>query len=182
MQNVLRIEETDNLIVALKDLHKGETVQWKGSSYTLVTDVRAKHKFAAEDVSEGGVVSMYGDAVGKAVKSIVKGEAITTENIRHYAAPVSIEDKTPYTWSPPDISAYKSRTFEGVLREDGRVGTANYWLVLPLVFCENRNVSKLTDALNEALGYSNGALKGHAKELTNEKAVFPGYPPTPQWA
>jgi hypothetical protein len=30
MQNVLRIEETDNLIVALKDLHKGETVVFPG--------------------------------------------------------------------------------------------------------------------------------------------------------
>ena len=46
MQKILRIDETDNLIVALKDLHAGEVYQWGDESITLVTDVKAKHKFA----------------------------------------------------------------------------------------------------------------------------------------
>jgi altronate hydrolase len=33
------------------------------------------------------------------------------------------------------------------------VGTRNYWLVLPLVFCENRNVERMKEALEEELGY-----------------------------
>jgi len=33
------------------------------------------------------------------------------------------------------------------------VGTRNYWLVLPLVFCENRNVERMREALEEELGY-----------------------------
>ncbi|MEW5110322.1 UxaA family hydrolase, partial [Morganella morganii] len=66
MQKILRIDETDNLIVALKDLHAGEVYQWGDESITLVTNVKAKHKFALEVVPEGGIVSMYGTAVGKA--------------------------------------------------------------------------------------------------------------------
>ena len=47
------------------------------------------------------------------------------------------------------------------------MGTASYWLVFPLVFCENRNVSKLTNALNDALGYTNNSLKKFALNLTS---------------
>ena len=43
----------------------------------------------------------------------------------------------------------------GYHRADGQVGTRNYWLVLPLVFCENRNVDRMREALEEELGYGN---------------------------
>ncbi|MEO1448915.1 MAG: UxaA family hydrolase, partial [Bacteroidota bacterium] len=36
----------------------------------------------------------------------------------------------------------------------GQVGVANYWLVIPLVFCENRNVDMLRKALETQLGYA----------------------------
>lgn len=180
MQKILCIEETDNLIVALKDLHKGETVEWNGIPYTLVTDVKAKHKFVTEDLDVGGIVSLYGTPVGKATKPIKKGEVVTTDNIKHFAAPVSLDINTTYSWQAPDISRFTSRTFKGYVREDGRVGTANYWLILPLVFCENRNVTQLTNALNEALGYSNISLKNYARQLVskgidtlNDTRLFP---------
>jgi len=169
MQKILRIEESDNLIVALKDLHKGENVEWCGVNYVLTTDVKAKHKFATQDIPVDGIVSMYGTPVGKAIQAIKQGEAITTENIKHYTKPVTLDTKQQYVWSPPDVTSYKMRTFKGYVREDGRVGTANYWLVLPLVFCENRNVAKVTDALNEALGYANIDLKNYARQLVNKQ-------------
>lgn len=166
MQKILKIDESDNLIVALKDLQAGDIYHWGSEDVTLVTDVKAKHKFAMEAIPVDGIVSMYGTAVGKATKPIAKGEVITVDNIRHYAAPVSLEQDAPYEWNAPDVSAYQGRTFKGYVREDGRVGTANYWLIFPLVFCENRNVTKLTDALNEALGYTNNSLKNFALDLT----------------
>lgn len=112
MQKILRIDETDNLIVALKDLHAGEVYQWGDESITLVTDVKAKHKFALEAVPEGGIVSMYGTAVGKATKPIARGEVITVDNIRHYAALVSLEESGDYEWQIPDVSVWKDRTFK----------------------------------------------------------------------
>lgn len=159
MQKILRIDSNDNLIVALKDLHAGESFSWDDDNITLVTDVKAKHKFATQDIPLDGIVSMYGTPVGKATRPIVKGEAITVDNIRHYAAPVTLEDVEPYHWQAPDVSEWSTRTFKGYVRDDGRVGTASYWLVFPLVFCENRNVSTLTNALNDALGYTNNSLK-----------------------
>lgn len=167
MQKILRIDSNDNLIVALKDLHAGESFSWDDDNITLVTDVKAKHKFATQDIPLDGIVSMYGTPVGKATRPIVKGEAITVDNIRHYAAPVTLEDVEPYYWQAPDVSEWSTRTFKGYVRDDGRVGTASYWLVFPLVFCENRNVSTLTNALNDALGYTNNSLKKFALNLTS---------------
>lgn len=169
MSKILKIDESDNLIVALKNLQKGETVCWGDDHFTLMTDVKAKHKFSVEDIAIGGIVSMYGTPVGKATKPIAKGEAVTVDNIKHYAAPVQLNDEQ-YNWQAPDISSYIDRTFKGYLRSDGRVGTANYWLVFPLVFCENRNVTKLTDALNDALGYSDHSLTRFAMNLAGGDA------------
>ena len=72
MQKILRIDSNDNLIVALKDLHAGESYSWDDDNITLVTDVKAKHKFATQDIPLDGIVSMYGTPVGKATRPIVK--------------------------------------------------------------------------------------------------------------
>lgn len=154
MQKVLLIHENDNLMVALKDLKKGEVVKWQEQSYELVTDVSAKHKFATEALTVGEIVSMYSVPVGKATKPIQKGEVVTVDNIKHYAAEVTLESSEPYQWQAPDVSRWKDRTFNGIVRPDGRIGTANYWLIIPLVFCQNRNVLKMQEALTKALGYS----------------------------
>lgn len=44
-------------------------------------------------------------------------------------------------------------TFKGYYRSDGSVGTANYWIVIPMVFCENRNVNVMREAMLEQLGF-----------------------------
>ena len=42
----------------------------------------------------------------------------------------------------------------GYHRADGQVGTRNYWLVIPLVFCENQNIRALQEAFEKELGIS----------------------------
>lgn len=154
MQKILLIHPNDNLMVALQDLSEGEQVSWEGTTYHLVTAVAAKHKFATVDLIVGDIVTMYGVPVGKVTTAIKKGERITVNNIKHYAAEVDLHNNQPYQWSKPDVTQWKNRTFNGIIREDGRVGTANYWLIIPLVFCQNRNVLKLQEALAKPLGYS----------------------------
>jgi len=55
----------------------------------------------------------------------------------------------------------------GYHRADGSVGVANYWLVIPLVFCENRNVQVIQDAFAKELGYQTdiSAERNHVKQL-----------------
>lgn len=151
--NVLQLDQRDNVLIALTDLKAGEEVEFQGQRYTLRTKVPAKHKFSTRDVPAGDDVVMYGVLVGKALKPIAAGELLTTSNIQHQAAPFR-EQAVHYAWTPPDTSRWHNRTFMGYRRSDGQVGTRNYWLVVPLVFCENRNIQVLKQALEEELGFA----------------------------
>lgn len=152
MQNVLKVHPADNVIVALQDLKKGETINFEGQDYLLVSDIPAKHKFVTEDLAIGQEVIMYGVLVGKASQPIQKGGLIHTQNLKHAASTFTGKTKA-YDWTAPDVSEYVGKTFMGYHRKDGKVGTANYWLFVPTVFCENRNLDFIKDALNKQLGY-----------------------------
>jgi altronate hydrolase len=91
------------------------------------------------------------------VKPIAAGELLAIGNIQHQAAPFR-EQSLEYQWDPPDISRWKGRTFLGYRRSDGQVGTRNYWLVVPLVFCENKNIQVLKQAFEEELGFASPQL------------------------
>src|SRR5690349_9127014 len=150
---VLKLDRRDDVLIALTDLRAGDEIHFGNESYKLVTDVPAKHKFALRDFAVGDRVTMYGVTVGKAMQPIRGGEAITTRNLRHEAADFHEKTRT-YKWHAPDVSKWKKRTFSGYRRADGQVGTRNYWLVVPLVFCENRNIDVLRKAFDEGLGYA----------------------------
>jgi altronate hydrolase len=152
-RRVLRLDPRDNALVALADLRKGETVSFAGSEYVLLSDVPAKHKFVTVDLPAGGDVIMYGVLVGRTAEPLRRGGLLSTRNLRHAAASFHDRDAVPH-WSPPDVSRWREKTFLGYRRADGLVGTRNHWIVLPLVFCENRNLAVLKQAFEEELGFA----------------------------
>lgn len=153
INQALSLDPLDNVGVALANLESGHTVFVNEQEIELVESVAAKHKFALKQFSPGEDILMYGTIVGEATQNILKGAAITLQNIRHKT---KIYHKSPgtYTWSPPSTEHWSNRTFEGYGRSDGQVGTANYWLVLPMVFCENTNIKLLQEAFEKALGFA----------------------------
>ena len=151
---VLQLHPRDNVLVALADLRKGERVGFFGKEYTLSSDVPSKQKFVTQDLSAGDEIIMYGVLVGKAMESLCSGDLLSTRNIRHAAAVFHETEKAGRSWVPPDVSAWRNKTFAGYHRADGQVGTRNYWVVLPLVFCENRNLAVLKQAFEEELGFA----------------------------
>ena len=159
-RSVLQLDSRDNVLIALADLKAGDPIQFGGQTYNPPRNIPAKHKFTTRNLAIGDSVVMYGVLVGKAVKPIAAGEVLTTGNIQHQAAPFH-EQECEYRWTPPDVSLRKSQTFLGYRRSDGQVGTRNYWLVVPLVFCENRNIQVLKQALEEELGFAAPQLYRH---------------------
>lgn len=150
---VLKIHKKDNVLVALSNLKKGEVIEHNGESYTLVDDVNAKHKFFIGDMKAGDAVYMYGVLVGKVQFDVPRGGRMTTDNTKHATGTYDYRG-VKYEWHAPDVSKFKNRTFNGYHRSDGRVGTANYWLFIPMVFCENRNMDVIREALHNELGYA----------------------------
>ncbi len=162
---VLKVHPKDNVIVALTNLKKGETISFQGNEYVLQDDINAKHKFFEKEMQPGDDAIMYGVLVGKAQKLIPAGGLMTTENLKHAALPFAYRP-SHYEWQPPDVSKFQGKTFNGYLRSDGRVGTANYWLFIPTVFCENRNLDVIREAMHNELGYAvTEKYKAYTKSL-----------------
>lgn len=195
----IKIHPVDNVQVALTDLKNGESIDTGAGAITLLNDIPAKHKFALTDLKQDADVIMYGVLVGKALTAIKKGDIISTKNVRHASNSYTVKERKT-SWQVPDVSAWRNKTFMGYHRADGSVGTANYWLVIPLVFCENKNVQTIQDAFAKELGYQpdtsipryqvkelielykNGKsiediaaadLSGVAGRINNEKRLFP---------
>ena len=161
----LKIHPADNVYVALADLKAGENISAPGFNLNLPYDVQAKHKFVESALQAGDSITMYGCLVGKALTSIPKGGVISTHNVKHQSSEFSGRTET-FHWMAPDVTKWRERTFLGYHRADGQVGTANYWVVVPLVFCENRNVNVIKEAFEEELGFGkNNTYKNYVHEL-----------------
>jgi altronate hydrolase len=155
---VIKVHPGDNVLIALMNLEEEEEVNYNGETYVLKGRVAAKHKFVTRDLQPGDELIMYGVLVGKAQEFISCGTKITTRNVKHAASGFKVGERK-IEWQPPDVSKFKNRSFKGYHRKDGKVGTANYWLVIPLVFCENRNLEVIREALVTELGYGRNQNK-----------------------
>lgn len=151
-KNHIHLDQRDNVAVAVSDIEKGAIVPINSDEILIGEHIKQKHKFALKDFAIGDEVIMYGVLVGKAIRKIAKGTSITTENLKHASSEYSNTNES-YDWIAPDISKFEGKKFNGYHRKDGRVGTANNWLIIPLTFCENRNIDVIEGTLSEKLGY-----------------------------
>ena len=150
----------DDLVVALRDLPAGSRqVVAPGEVVALADAVPAKQKFARRRLGDGERARMYGVTVGRAVGAIGAGSLLTTANLAQATDPLPAAGGAGAapSWTAPALPPDLPRTFAGYKRADGSVGVANLYLVVPLVFCENRNVGVLREALEGPLGFGPGA-------------------------
>ena len=176
---VLQLDPRDNVLVALASLASGSVARFGAASSPSICPVTefipAKHKLALVDLAPGDVVIMYGMVVGEATQPIARGGLLSTRNVRHRTGGYTAQ-RHPVTFARPDASSWSVRTFMGYHRADGQVGTRNYWLVLPLVFCENRNVDRMREALEEELGYgsSHNSYRPLVRDLVSKQTPGDG--------
>ena len=150
---VIEMHPKDNVLVALTHLAAGQVVEYREQQYTILEPIQCKHKFYTTDLAKGASVFMYGVLVGTTQQDVVRGSLVTTANLQHAAEPYAYRETT-FSWTKPDVSQFANKTFNGFVRSNGQVGTANYWLFIPTVFCENRNLDVIKEALHHKLGYA----------------------------
>jgi altronate hydrolase len=170
-ETVLQLDPRDNVLVALAPLAAGTLAHFGQGSCPVTQPIPAKHKLALVDLKPGELIFLYGMVVGEVVEAIPRGGLLSTRNVRHRAGAYTAA-RQPVSFPLPDASAWTGRTFMGYHRADGQVGTRNYWLVLPLVFCENRNVERMKEALEEELGYGSAqsSYRQHVRRLVERQA------------
>lgn len=166
---VVLIHAHDNVAVALDNIIKGTTVIIKGKPCILAENIKAKHKFTINDVNAGDPIILYGIKVGQAVTSIPEGSAITTKNTENGTEQIQRNTPRNYKWTPPSVATFRNRTFMGYYRSDGQVGTANNWIVIPMVFCENQLLESIKEDILTEFGYKKeNKYKKYIRNLINK--------------
>lgn len=142
MAEYIRITDHDNVVVALHPIAKGTAVEVAGKTVTALEDIPQGHKMALEKIKEGGQVLKYGNAIGHATKDIPAGSWVHTHNMA-----TNLSGEVAYTYHPfwKELEKKTPRTFQGYLREDGRVGVRNEIWIIPTVGCVNDVAKKLVE-------------------------------------
>ncbi len=148
--NALRVHPRDNVLVALRDLQPGETVQSPDEQLLAKSFVLRGHKLAATMISAGETVRKYGWPIGRATQNIAPGEHVHSHNLA--TALTAHED---YTYTPATTAAPRgpadTSTFLGYPRRNGRVGTRNEIWVLCTVGCVARTARRIAEIAGERL-------------------------------
>lgn len=149
MENILRINSKDNVVVALSDLKCGTEITVDGHRITLKDDVPAGHKIALEDFQAGDVVVKYGFPVGSLKEDRTAGSLVNDKHVHTLLG--EIKD---YTYNPVEIQACKSEGmvyFKGYERRNGGVGIRNEIWIVPTVGCVNGVANELVKLFNERI-------------------------------
>ena len=153
MQNFIKINPSDNVVVALNSLPFGtEILLENGTAVSSNGEVPAGHKMAITNIAKGEAIIKYGYSIGYATEDIACGDWIHTHNLK-----TGLGDLLEYTYEPVSVKETKTDdiTFMGFQRPDGKVGVRNEIWVIPTVGCVN-NVA--TAIAKQANAYVTGSV------------------------
>jgi altronate hydrolase len=141
----LKINPTDNVAVALTDLHRGEQLKIEDRVITLLSDVVAGHKFALSDIPEKTYIIKYGYPIGHARQTILQGEWVNEKTIK-----TNLSGLLDYEYHPQPVLLdipNRNLTFEGYRRANGEVAIRNEIWIIPTVGCVNGTVQAFAENL-----------------------------------
>ena len=134
MKDFIKINENDNVIVALKELTAGETILAGTKEVTARETIPAGHKMAIRDIAAGAEVIKYGFRIGNAKENIAAGQWVHVHNLK-----TALGDLLEYTYEPVETNVKKTEDvkFMGFARANGKVGVRNEVWIIPTVGCVN---------------------------------------------
>ncbi len=149
MQDFLKINENDKVVVALKTILAGETitvdVQGEKRQITALEEIPAGHKMAICDIPAGAEVIKYGYRIGNAKEDIRAGAWVHTHNLK-----TALGDLLEYQYEPVEVEEKRTEdvTFMGFERPDGKVGVRNEIWIVPTVGCVNNVATAIARQAN----------------------------------
>lgn len=155
MKDFMKINENDNVIVALKEMKKGEKISLENTEIEALETIPAGHKMAVKDICEGADVIKYGFRIGTAKEDIKAGQWVHTHNIK-----TALGDLLEYKYEPVHMEEKitEDATFLGFQRPDGKVGVRNEIWIIPTVGCVNNIATALAKR-------ANAKVKGSVQEV-----------------
>jgi altronate hydrolase len=130
---VIHLHPADNIAVARAPIAAGTELRLAGTRIIAAEPVAAGHKIAIRAIACGEMVIRYGQAIGRATVPIEAGRHVHTHNVSYEELRLNYE--FPETETPLPRPRSDAPTFQGYVREDGRVGTRNYIAVVAASNC-----------------------------------------------
>lgn len=136
MSKLFKINNKDNVAVALEELKKGEIID----NVKLLDDIPFGHKVLLNDLKNGENIIKYGNPIGHLTIDCKKGEHIHEHNLK-----TNLSDIIEYKYCGENEYQPKKCdvTFNGYLRQDGRAATRNEIWIIPTVGCVNNTAKRL---------------------------------------
>ncbi|WP_392560742.1 UxaA family hydrolase [Orbus mooreae] len=135
MKNIIKINDNDNVIIALENLNKGDSLSINNKLITVLQDIPSGHKVAIKTISLNENVIKYGFPIGHATTIIQVGEHVHTHNVK-----TNLGELQEYQYQPTKIaiaSEFSDREIKIYRRENGEVGIRNELWIIPTVGCVN---------------------------------------------
>lgn len=145
MSKLFKINDKDNVAVALEELKKGEIID----NIKLLDDIPFGHKVLLNDLKSGENIIKYGNPIGHLTVDCKKGEHIHEHNLK-----TNLSDIIEYTYCAENEYQPKKCdvTFNGYLRQDGRAATRNEIWIIPTVGCVNNTAKRLEKIGQDIIG------------------------------
>jgi len=139
----LRIDERDNVAVALRLINAGDRIEVAGEPLVARQGIPAGHKIALTSFEPEQTVTKYGVPIGLAMSPIQRGDWLHSHNLKTALSGLLDYRYTPNPTPPLPASLYPLPAFRGYRRPTGRVGTRNELWVLNTVGCVNHAAERI---------------------------------------
>lgn len=150
MKEFIKINECDNVIIALRDYKKDEVIDLEGEKITLLEDINRGHKIAIKNINKGENVVKYGLPIGYALEDIKVGSWVHTHNTKTNLKDLNIYSYTPkFTDRKLDLEDIKVNVYK---KKNGDVGVRNELWIVPTVGCVNGIAQRIKDAFLAEVG------------------------------
>ncbi|CAN1532968.1 UxaA Altronate dehydratase [Burkholderiaceae bacterium] len=139
---VIRLHPNDNVVVARVDVAIGTSVP--SENLSVRSQVPAGYKIASKKITAGEPILKYNVIVGFANTDIEPGSMVHSHNteFREFDRDYAYASEYKATELLPEN---QKATFQGIVREDGKVGTRNYIGILSTVNCSATVVKKIAE-------------------------------------
>lgn len=150
MKEFIKINECDNVIIALRDYKKDEVIDLEDEKITLLEDINRGHKIAIKNINKGENIVKYGLPIGYALEDIKIGSWVHTHNTK-----TNLKDLNTYSYTPKftdrklDLEDIKVNVYK---RKNGDVGVRNELWIVPTVGCVNGIAQRIKDAFLAEVG------------------------------
>ncbi len=147
----------DNVAVAKTDIPARTLIEYKDKVIKMRKLIKMGQRFALTAIKKSEFIRQYGHPFAKS-RGILRGDLISESNVANEIPEADVRVyKKPHKTKLQ--KRYRDKSFFGYVRKNGKVGTRNYYLVIPTSMCSSETALQVALSLDGDSGilkkYSN---------------------------